>query len=64
MVYVGSILEPVSGWQSTDPALINPRLPVSTGRIDITGAHLTYWPNYSELHPESRTAYLDWLAAG
>ena len=64
MVYVGSSLRGVSPYAPTDPALINPRLPVDNKSPDVDGREMGYWPSYSEITPSSRAAYLDWLAAG
>ena len=64
MVYVGSSLRGVSPYAPTDPALINPRLPVDSNSPDVDGREMGYWPSYSEITPSSRAAYLDWLAAG
>ncbi|HET9662453.1 MAG TPA: TerB N-terminal domain-containing protein [Thermomicrobiales bacterium] len=64
MVYVGSNLESVSGRRNADPALIDPSLPVARSNPDTSGIYLSYWPSYTELRPESRAGYLDWLAAG
>lgn len=46
-----------------EPALINPHLPVN-GHGDFRQEHTHYWPSYSDLSPEGRRAYLDWLATG
>ena len=62
-VYVGNRLETVAPYGGTEPALINPRLPVR-GAPDTTGRLMGYWPSYSDVDPASRAAYLDWLAAG
>jgi tellurite resistance protein len=64
LVYVGSMLDSVSGHRGTDPALIAPKLAVARSNADTSGRYLSYWPSYSDLPPESRAAYLDWLAAG
>ena len=64
MVYVGSSLLPVGGWQDCEPALIVPGLKVARGRGDDSGEGMGYWPSYSEIPDESRAAYLDWLAGG
>ena len=62
LIYVGnSLAAPQTGW--TDPALINPELIV--GRMpNRAGQGLTYWPGYDSISPESRAAYLEWLAGG
>ena len=62
MIYVGnSLVAPQTG--GTDPALIDPALDV--GRMpNRTGEGLTYWPGYGTISPDSRAAYLEWLAGG
>lgn len=62
MLYFGSDLEAPSG--SIEPALIEPRLPVSSTTVDLSFRQMGYWPSYSTIDPESRRAYLDWLATG
>ena len=64
MVYVGSSLLPVGGWQDCEPALIVPALKVARGRRDYSGEGMGYWPSYSRIPDESRAAYLDWLVGG
>lgn len=44
-------------------ALVDPALPIAR-YADKTGSTLDYWPNYAELQPQARRAYLEWLAAG
>ena len=44
-------------------SLIDPDLEVSNGR-DPEGSTFSYWPNYSELRPDARRSYLDWLSSG
>lgn len=62
MVYVGSGLD--SSPSSTEPALINPRLPISTHPADESLRLTDYWPSYSTISPEARRAYLQWHAGG
>lgn len=62
MVYVGETLR-ANGLHGGSPALINPTLPVATG-TDKAGANFGYWPSYAQIPPESRGAFLDWLASG
>lgn len=64
MIYVGPSLPPVGGWNDCEPALINPSLKVARSRSDDSGEGLGYWPSYSDIPPESRAAYLDWLSSG
>ncbi|GAB3892852.1 hypothetical protein GCM10027612_41240 [Microbispora bryophytorum subsp. camponoti] len=63
LLYVGAGLPSVSG-QTVEPALIDPRLPVDLRRPDWTGQGLRYWPSYASIPPDSRAAYLSWLADG
>ena len=64
MVYVGSSLLPVGGWQDCEPALIVPALKVARGHRDYSGEGMGYWPSYARIPDESRAAYLDWLVGG
>jgi len=62
MVYVGTALRNPSG--RPDPALIDPSKKVAS-RGEYTDRNLMgYWPSYSEISPEARRAYLQWLAGG
>lgn len=62
MVYLGSGLRAPSG--ITEPALIDPALPIDRRRPDWQGAGLDYWPSFDSIPPASRAAYLAWLADG
>ena len=56
-----------SGWvvnYPDDPALINPELPVAKSNPDKAGQKMGYWPSYSDIAPECRLAYLEWLETG
>ena len=64
MVYVGSSLLPVGGWQDCEPALIDPALKVARSHSDDSGEGMDYWPSYGRIPAKSRAAYLDWLAGG
>ena len=62
MVYVGTTLRNPSG--RADPALIDTSKKIAL-RGDYTDRNLMgYWPSYSEISPEARYAYLQWLAGG
>ncbi|MGC5016339.1 TerB N-terminal domain-containing protein [Streptosporangium sp. DT93] len=63
LLYIGSGLASVSG-AMVEPALIDPRLPVDARRPDWSGQGLAYWPSYATIPPQSRAAYLAWLADG
>lgn len=58
MLYVGSKIH-----GTIDPSFINTKLPVS-GFTDYTVDSMGYWPNYSNISPSARGAYLAWLADG
>ncbi|MEI6091066.1 MAG: TerB N-terminal domain-containing protein [bacterium] len=64
MIYFGENLQKQPPNYRQEPALINPSLPMDKSKPDISGLHLSYWPSYGELHPESRAAYIQWLATG
>jgi uncharacterized tellurite resistance protein B-like protein len=61
MIYVGSSLRNAEG--GVDPCLIDPLKSVAS-RGDFTVRQTPYWPNYSEITPSARRAYLNWLADG
>ncbi|WP_321335266.1 TerB N-terminal domain-containing protein [Breoghania sp.] len=42
--------------------LVNPSLKVGPG-TDPEGETMPYWPSYSEIHPNARRSYLEWLAS-
>ena len=47
-----------------DNAFIDPTRPVAVKGGDFSGEGMSYWPNYSLIHPQSRATYLAWLAGG
>jgi len=61
LVYFGT--RPRSQQYERHRSLIDPNLDVSNGR-DLQGSTFSYWPNYSELRPEARRSYLEWLSSG
>lgn len=61
LVYFGT--RPRNQQYERHRALIDPNLDVSNGR-DLQGSTFSYWPNYSELRPEARRSYLEWLSSG
>lgn len=63
LAYVGSGLASADG-MAVEPALIDPSLPVDWRHPDYAGAGMWYWPSYDAISPESRAAYLTWLAGG
>lgn len=63
LLYAGRGLRSISGLQE-EPALIDPSLPVDWRRPDLLGRSMRYWPSYSEISPQARAAYLQWLIDG
>ena len=61
LVYFGT--RPRSQQYERHRSLIDPNLDVSNGR-DPHGSTFSCWPNYSELRPEARRSYLEWLSGG
>lgn len=62
MLYFGTSVK--DSYQREEPSLINPNISVSKVPVDPTVKLTSYWPNYSEITPDARRAYLDWLADG
>lgn len=60
--YLGGSL-PSRATRRPENCLINPGLVVGSGN-DLTGQTMSYWPSYSELHPNARRSYLVWLSSG
>lgn len=64
MVYVGEGLSAVCGY-GIECALIDPKLPIKNNHdLDYRTRRMDYWPSYSEISPEARGAYLEWLSSG
>ena len=65
MVYVGTAPRLYDdGYRNKCRAYIDPTLPVAREGTDKLGNGLPYWPGYSEIPPQCRATYLDWLASG
>lgn len=47
-----------------DPSLINVDLPRSPNRPCTENFGMSYWPSYSDISSEARSAYMDWLEKG
>ena len=63
MVYVGPTPRSDGSWYRGN-GFIDPSLEVSETGTDLAAESLGYWPNYTDIGPEGRAAYLDWLAGG
>ena len=63
MIYLGRSARRES-LRGEGKAFIDAGLSVAKLGTDIPGETLPYWPNYSDISPQSRATYLDWLASG
>ena len=65
MVYVGTPpLLNAHGYRDKCRAYIDPSLSVARSGNDRAGDGMPYWPGYSDISPQCRATYLDWLASG
>lgn len=65
MIYVGTPpLLNTDGYRNKCRAYIDPSLSVARSGADKAGEGMPYWPGYSDISPQCRAAYLDWLASG
>jgi len=62
LFYVGSVLPTQRGY-GTDNALIDPSLAVGGPPGNISGDGVPYYPSYRNLDPNSRRAFVEWLAS-
>ena len=62
LFYFGSALPTQRGY-AIDNALIDPSLPVGRAPGNTSGEGVPYYPSYSNLSPESRRAFIEWLAS-
>ena len=62
MVYMGAPLRTSFG--RPDPSLIDPSKKVAARGAYSDRNGMDYWPSYSDITPEARRAYLQWLADG
>ncbi len=63
MVYYGSGLKGANSYE-IECALIDPKLPIDSSQCDYRIRQMDYWPSYSEISPQARSAYLNWLSSG
>ena len=64
LIYLGRNLGAVSPWRGTEPAVIDPSLPVDRTRPEFAGTGQHGWSTYAGLSPARRAAYVSWLAGG
>lgn len=63
LLLVGKEGSSIDGENYDTAGLINPTLPIAP-KGNYTTRAFGYWPRYSQLIPEARTAYLQWLTSG
>ena len=62
--YVGGQLKGLGNYDYiNDPSLIDPTLRLDVRSPDYAGDQMNYWPSYSTISPQSRAAYIEWLAS-
>ena len=62
--YVGGQLKASTDYYSdNDPSLIDPTLRIDVRSPDYAGDQMSYWPSYSRIPPQSRAAFIEWLAS-
>ena len=59
--YVGSQLSGLGGY-GTEPSLVDPALAINVSSPDYLGEQVSYGCSYNDISPESRAAYVKWLA--
>ena len=61
--YVGRQSRGQNGYYfDNDPSLIDLTLKTDFRTPDYAGDQMSYWPSYSRISPQSRAAYIEWLA--
>ena len=62
--YCGGQPNGMAGFQTEDDAsLVNTSLKIDFRSPDYAGDQMAYWPRYSRISPQSRAAYIEWLAS-
>lgn len=60
--YSGGLLKSLNGYD-IEASLIDPTLKLNDKSPDYGGDDMGYWPSYSQISPQSRSAYIEWLAS-
>ncbi|MDP9555097.1 UNVERIFIED_ORG: putative tellurite resistance protein B-like protein [Pseudomonas parafulva] len=58
------ITERATQFGQSEPSLIDATLRVARSPMNLTERQMPYWPSYRSITPETRRAYLQWLAGG
>lgn len=60
--YSGGYLKNLDGY-GTEASLVDPSLKLNNTSPDYRGDDMGYWPTYNQISPQSRAAYIEWLAS-
>lgn len=60
--YSGGRLKDLDGY-GTEASLVDPTLKLDINSPDYGGDNMGYWPSYNHISPQSRAAYIEWLAS-
>ena len=60
--YSGGRLKSQDGY-GTEASLVDPTLKINANSPDYGGDDMGYWPSYNHISPQSRAAYIEWLAS-
>ena len=61
--YLGGQLNGLTrSYVESDASLVDPTLKIDSKSPDYAGIQMGYWPRYDRLPPQSRAAYIEWLA--
>jgi len=60
LLFLGSTLKAPNG--NSEPSQIDPRYTVAQDPVDVSQRLMNYWPSYTDISPQARRAYLQWLA--
>ena len=64
LIYVGRELERFDGrYMDNDSSLVDLTLKTDFRSPDYAGDQMGYWPSYRRITPQSRAAYIEWLAS-
>ncbi|MCU7836066.1 MAG: TerB N-terminal domain-containing protein [gamma proteobacterium symbiont of Taylorina sp.] len=61
-IYFGGQLKSLDDYD-TESSLVDHTLKINTNSPDYGGDQMGYWPSYCQISPESRAAYIEWLAS-
>jgi hypothetical protein len=64
LIYLGRNLGAVSARRGTEPAVVDPSLPIDPTRPEWAATGPNAWSSYAALSPARRATYVSWLAGG